>query len=173
MTLVLYLIAMYLETSLFESQVTERDMVCMVSNLWHESRSEDLVGNVLVAQTVMNRVKHRDYPSTPCRVIYQPNQFSWTSDGISDDVVPMTKSDIKRLQDIIYVAGAALDGSFDYIHRSLDYYAHDKVTPCWATAFDGAYVYGNHTWVFDPNENTPCWDIKQYKLKAQKIATLP
>ena len=51
---------------------------CLVLNTYHEARGEPVEGQIAVAQVVLNRVDHVNYPKTICRVVYQPRQFSWT-----------------------------------------------------------------------------------------------
>ena len=70
---------------------TKRDVFCQTKNIWHEARGEiynhSYRGYALVAQTVLNRQDNDKYPTDVCDVIYQPKQFSWTHDHLSDDVV--------------------------------------------------------------------------------------
>lgn len=56
----------------------QKDLNCMIENVFMEARGEDNHGKLLVASVVMNRVKHNNWPSTICGVIHQPSQFSWT-----------------------------------------------------------------------------------------------
>jgi len=50
---------------------------CMVRNLHHEARGENSKGMVAVANVVMNRANHPNFPQTVCGVIYERFQFSW------------------------------------------------------------------------------------------------
>jgi len=61
---------------------TERN--CLAMNVYHEARGESVIGQIAVAQVVMNRVDHNYFPDTVCDVVYQDHQFSWTQDNISD-----------------------------------------------------------------------------------------
>ncbi len=61
----------------------------MALTLYWEARGEGRKGMTAVGWTVLNRVKHREFPSTVCGVAYQggetpPCQFSWWCDGRSD-----------------------------------------------------------------------------------------
>ena len=51
---------------------------CLAEAIFHEARAEPLVGQLAVAQVVLNRVRRLEFPNTICTVVYQPNQFSWT-----------------------------------------------------------------------------------------------
>ena len=67
----------------------ERQLHCMTQNVYYEASHEPAEGKIAVAQVVMNRVAHPDYPKDPCQVIFQKNvfysrvvcQFSWYCDG--------------------------------------------------------------------------------------------
>lgn len=54
---------------------------CLARNAYHEARGEGETGMKAVSNVVMNRVKNKKWPGTPCQVIYQKNQFSWTIHG--------------------------------------------------------------------------------------------
>lgn len=50
---------------------------CMAKNAYHESRGEGEKGMLATIFVVLNRTKDSRFPSTPCKVIAQPNQFEW------------------------------------------------------------------------------------------------
>ena len=54
---------------------------CMAKNAYHESRGEGEKGMLATIFVVLNRTKDRRFPSTPCKVIAQPNQFEWYGKG--------------------------------------------------------------------------------------------
>lgn len=51
--------------------------LCLALNIYHEARSEPLLGQHAVAQVTMNRAG-RD-PKNVCKVVFEPKQFSWTN----------------------------------------------------------------------------------------------
>lgn len=62
---------------------------CLALAMYWEARGEGLEGIIAVGWTVLNRVRSRHFPDTPCAVVYQggeqaPCQFSWWCDGRSD-----------------------------------------------------------------------------------------
>ena len=73
---------------------------CLALNIYHESRSDNFVGRVAVADVVLNRVAHQRFPDNICDVVkqsvyienwkgnYVPKrnmcQFSWYCDGKTD-----------------------------------------------------------------------------------------
>ncbi|QXN60198.1 hypothetical protein KUA24_131 [Vibrio phage HNL01] len=72
---------------------------CMVYNLYHESRSQSDMANIMILNTVMNRVKSERWPNTICEVIKQRHQYSWLFDGRSDKM--HDKAQVKRLTKLV------------------------------------------------------------------------
>ncbi|WP_238934752.1 cell wall hydrolase [Maricaulis parjimensis] len=60
---------------------------CLAEAVYYEARSEGIVGQLAVAQVVLNRVRNRNYPDTICDVVYEGSerttgcQFTFTCDG--------------------------------------------------------------------------------------------
>ena len=46
-------------------------LMCMAMNVYHEARSEPIVGQIAVAQVVINRVNDKRFPDTICGVVKQ------------------------------------------------------------------------------------------------------
>ena len=67
----------------------DRQLKCMTDNLYYEAAKEPPEGQIAVAQVVMNRVDHPDFPKDVCSVVYQKStragailcQFTWLCDG--------------------------------------------------------------------------------------------
>ena len=57
---------------------------CLAVNLYHESRSESDLANIKIISVVLNRVNSVNFPNDICSVVFQPYQFSWTNDNLSD-----------------------------------------------------------------------------------------
>lgn len=60
------------------SVTSKREVECLAKNIYFESRGENRVGQMAVAWVTLNRTEHKNWPSTICKVVYQPHQFSWT-----------------------------------------------------------------------------------------------
>mgnify|MGYP003434613088 FL=1 len=56
----------------------DKELDCLVRNVYFESRGEPQKGKIAVALVTLNRVDHPKYPKSICQVVYQKNQFSWT-----------------------------------------------------------------------------------------------
>lgn len=64
---------------------TEKEIVCMTNNVYHEARGESGLGQRAVVDVVLNRMtdpKHR-WPRDVCGVVYQPWAFSWTMNDVT------------------------------------------------------------------------------------------
>ena len=148
-------------------QVAQTDLRCMVANIWHEARGEDELGWIKVAQTVRNRVKDSEFPTSPCDVIWAKGAFEWTA-KIRTNHFNFKPEEVAKVESMIRISASALDGHFDgVINGSLHYYNPAKVTPCWETAFDDSIEHGNHRWLLNPNGTTPCWDKKVFASNSR------
>ena len=66
--------------------------------IWAEARGEDLHGQILVANVVINRHNSPNFPSGLYNVIFAPNQFTPTRDGSYDRAEPnRTQNDAATL----------------------------------------------------------------------------
>jgi N-acetylmuramoyl-L-alanine amidase len=62
---------------------------CLALSMYWEAKDEGRAGMLAVGAVVLNRVRHEEFPDTPCEVVRQggeapPCQFSWWCDGASD-----------------------------------------------------------------------------------------
>jgi spore germination cell wall hydrolase CwlJ-like protein len=58
-----------------------RELECLATGVYFESKSEPLAGQLAVAQVIANRAESKRYPSTYCGVILQRGQFSFVRGG--------------------------------------------------------------------------------------------
>ena len=61
--------------------LSKQQLECLSLNAYHEARSEGEKGMLATIFVVLNRTKDSRFPSTPCKVIAQPNQFEWYGKG--------------------------------------------------------------------------------------------
>ena len=57
-------------------EFTEREIDLMAQLVWHEAGNQDMVGKMLVADTVLNRVEDSRFPNTVEEVIFQKGQYT-------------------------------------------------------------------------------------------------
>lgn len=64
----------------FSSQAAHdsKEIKCLATNIYHESRGEGLQGMAAVGQVTRNRVHSPRFSDSYCKVVYAPKQFTWT-----------------------------------------------------------------------------------------------
>ena len=68
----------------------EHGIDCLARTIYFEARSEPVLGQIAVAQVVINRMRDRRWPNTVCGVVKQGGarrnqcQFAWYCDGKPD-----------------------------------------------------------------------------------------
>lgn len=64
------------------TELPARQMECLTRAIYYEARNQPIEGQLEVAHVVLNRVRHPDFPMTPCGVVHQRRQgrcqFSWS-----------------------------------------------------------------------------------------------
>ena len=128
-------------------------IVCLALNVYHEARDQPFIGQVAVAQVVMNRVYDDRYPDHPCEVVFQgptyswkPDfpvrhrcQFSWYCDGKSDKVY----DEDAYKQALTIAHGVYYDNLDDFVEGATHYHAV-YVLPEWAESKTPVVQIGQH-----------------------------
>ena len=117
---------------------------CLALNIYHEARGERVEGQIAVAQVTLNRVKHDEWGSTICEVVYQPHQFSWTH--LIEDQSPQENKAWRKAK---IIARDVMIGNVADPTMGAVYYHANYVNPNWAEYMDLSKVIGNHlfyTW---------------------------
>ena len=110
----------------------DRAVLCMTQAVYYEAALEPLAGQQAVAQTVINRLRHPDFPKSVCGVVYEGSQlpigcqFSFTCDGSL--ARPPIEPYWSRAKE---VAEAALDGFVAKDIGPATHYHADYVFPRW------------------------------------------
>ena len=97
---------------------------CLAKNIYFEARGESLEGMLAVGIVTLNRVKSPNWPNSECGVVWQPKQFSWTWDGLSDKI-----NDDKAYAQALYAARLARNLSKI---KNADHYHNYTIWPNWA-----------------------------------------
>lgn len=109
------------------TEMPDRD--CLVYNLYHESRGESDLANIMVLNTVFNRVSSPHYPNTICGVVKQPYQYSWTNDGRSDVMSNLAQVDrLTKLVDMYLINKDA----YLALSKGADHYHTTAISPYWS-----------------------------------------
>ncbi len=105
----------------FQTQtLSKAQLECLSLNAYHEARSEGEKGMLGTIFVVLNRAKDSRFPSTPCKVIAQPNQFSWYGKGKTIKEPEMYDKAKQLVQEV-------LDGKHkDFTKESIYFNAHHK-----------------------------------------------
>ena len=125
---------------------------CLVCNCYHESRGEPQDGKIAVAKTVLSRSVASGYPDTACKVVYQPWQFSWTNDRISNNINARSSGDRKSLQE----CRDAADQSINEGPNGLIFFYNPRVvSPAWARRVKNCGKVGHHTFLVPRGAKCP------------------
>jgi spore germination cell wall hydrolase CwlJ-like protein len=132
---------------LIAAEAREREMKCLAEAVYFEARSEPEDGQVAVAQVVLNRVRHENYPDSVCGVVYQNAhrflacQFTFACEGKSLRITEPQPWRVARR-----IAEAVVEGTLflDEVGASTHYHA-DYVRPTWARRLKRMDVIGRHT----------------------------
>lgn len=71
----------YLDGKVQLTSSQRKDVDCLAKAIFYEARGESYTGKKMVANVVLNRTRYgKPFANTICKVVYQPNQFSWTKE---------------------------------------------------------------------------------------------
>lgn len=118
--------------------------VCIAKNIYYEARSEPIEGQIAVAHVTMNRVNAEHWPNTPCEVVYEDKQFSWTH--LIKDQTPRENEAYKQAMTI---ARDVMIGNTSDPTLGATFYHANYVNPSWAKQMTVSKVIGYHifyTW---------------------------
>lgn len=119
-------------------------LTALACNLYFEGRGEPLGGIQAIGFVTLNRVDSGRFPNGIVDVVYQPWQFSWHKDGLSDKVYDK-ESWLKVLHISVYLLGIK-DEDYHYVditEGSLFYHSI-KVIPNWADENNIVVTIDNH-----------------------------
>tara|TARA_R100000773_G_scaffold10988_1_gene10175 strand:+ start:1317 stop:1739 length:423 start_codon:yes stop_codon:yes gene_type:complete len=119
----------------------ELAIVCLAKNIYFEARNQPIVGQIAVAQVVINRVYDERFPNDVCEVVYQGQryswnkdipirdkcQFSWFCDGKSDE----PKDKMAWEKSMMIAVGVYQGVLYDVVDGSTHYHSVD-VLPSWS-----------------------------------------
>ena len=134
-------------------ELDAKEVECMAKNIYYESRSEPIEGQIAVAQVTLNRVQDTRFPNTICEVVKQgltyesghpiknKCQFSWYCDGKSDK---MKNHDLEtKVLITVYETLSLWYQGIDITEGATHYHA-DYVNPGWAKKLRYTTRIGTH-----------------------------
>lgn len=129
-----------------------RATLCLASAIYYEAATEPDEGQRAVAQVVLNRVRHREWPNTVCGVVYQGSnapgcQFSFACDGAMARS-PMLAAWIRARR----AAERALAGEVYTPVGSATFYHTMQVAPAWGRRMTPVAIVGAHIFYRMPGD---------------------
>jgi len=131
-----------------------RATVCLASAIYYEAANEPDEGQMAVAQVVLNRVRHREWPDSVCGVVYDASgqagcQFSFACDGAT-----MRTPDGKAWVRARRAAETMLTGAEFKPVGSATFYHTLKVAPPWRKRMIPVGIFGAHIFYRMPSDPT-------------------
>jgi hypothetical protein len=129
-----------------------KEIRCLAEAIYYEARSESVVGQLAVAEVVVNRVKSKHYPDTFCGVVYEGSyrstgcQFTFTCDG-SMRHRPYGAS----WRQANVVAGSVIRGFARPLTHRATHYHTTEVDPYWSGSLIETTRIGAHIFYRSPN----------------------
>ena len=136
----------------FSGPADQKEISCLVENIYHEARGEGFAGMYAVSMVVFNRVADHRYPDTVCEVVKQARtdstgfpirhkcQFSWYCDGKSDKMLDLDAfARSLHVAEMVFSAVTDTEGTdlliLDLTSGATHYHTH-AVSPDWAQSID-------------------------------------
>ena len=120
------------------AQVEGAEAECLAAAIYFESKGEPLVGQLAVAEVILNRAKSGRFPSSICGVVKQPSQFSFVRGG---GFPPIARSS-RGWREAVAISKVAQDRSWSSgVGKALFFHAN-HVSPGWRLTRVAAL--GNH-----------------------------
>jgi spore germination cell wall hydrolase CwlJ-like protein len=141
-------------TELNVAKVDAEERKCLAQAIYYEARSEPRIGQLAVADVVLNRVASPLYPNKICTVVYQGSerrtgcQFSFTCDGSMQ--ARLNKRKWAASEEL---AGAILAGLRTPISRNATHYHANYVTPYWSAKLTPTATIGTHKFYRFPSRH--------------------
>ncbi len=128
-------------------EIGERDAEwrCLTEALYFEARGESLLGQIAVAEVILNRVSTDLYPDSVCGVVRQGEQnrngcqFSYKCDGKAEHI-----RDPGKFEELGKIAWLMLQGGPRTVTGNATHYHATWVTPRWARKLERTARIGSH-----------------------------
>lgn len=111
-------------------------LTCLATVIYLEARGESFEGQIAVAQVVINRSEHEDFPNEVCEVVRQPRQFAYEN---------VSYSELQQAGSFRAATEALLS---DDMTMGATYF-HSGREPYWTDEFDLTLVVGGHKFYKD------------------------
>lgn len=161
----LSLAALLPAAALGDDAATPEAQQCLAKAVYFEARGEDEVSQRAVADVVINRVEHPDFPDSVCEVIQDggekpPCQFSWWCDGKSDD--PTEPEAWEQAQS---VAQEVIQEPEKDVTDGAVFFHSAGQTPAWGDEMEPVGQIGSHMYYRAPEDDE---EIQQAEVTPQE-----
>ncbi|MEX1037203.1 MAG: cell wall hydrolase [Sneathiella sp.] len=126
-------------------RVFTREEMCLAQAVYFEGRSEPLVGQVAIAEVILNRIVDARYPDTACDVVFQNQhlrnkcQFSFACDGLSD-----RPKNAGAWEKSLKVVALVMKGERSGVAKRATHYHASYVSPRWSAHLSKLGQVGRH-----------------------------
>ncbi|MEL6482245.1 MAG: cell wall hydrolase [Pseudomonadota bacterium] len=121
------------------------EWACLAEGLYFEARGEPIMGQIAVAEVILNRVDSRRYPDSVCDVLQQGAhrlnacQFSYNCDGQKETI-----GEKRAFEQVGRVAWLMLEGRPRTLTGKATHYHATHVRPRWASKLVRTARIGDH-----------------------------
>ena len=117
--------------------LSRAEITCLTRNAYFEARNQGDRGILATVFVVLNRTKDPRFPSSTCKVISQPSQFSWYGKG-------KVVKDHKTYKEIEGLVKEVLSGKHRDITKGSTHFHTTKVKPSWRNSLTKTVKIGDH-----------------------------
>lgn len=104
------------------------ELECLAGAIYFEARGEPLVGQLAVAEVIINRSQSGRFPATYCGVVRQPGQFSFVRKG----AIPQARRTSQAWRNAVAVAQIAHGDQWQTHAGDALYFHARSVRPSWS-----------------------------------------
>lgn len=125
------------------ASIPKKQLNCLTEAVYHEARGEPIAGQKLVAKTILQRTKSKDFPNTVCGVISEKSQFSYRSKRGSRSTIKEPAT-YKKIESLVKTEATNFTSSKS---NPLYFYNPRKANPSWAKRMKVVKRAGNHVFL--------------------------
>jgi N-acetylmuramoyl-L-alanine amidase len=115
---------------------------CIAVAVYHEARGESVEGQLAVARVIMNRAASGRYPTTWCKVVKQPWQFSFVNPRTGH--YPSIDENSDAWQKALGITRLAVNNAVPSLSNDVLWYHADYVAPSWGRRLTRVDKIGTH-----------------------------
>lgn len=118
---------------------------CLSEALYFEARGESVKGQFAVAEVILNRVEHAQFPDSICGVIHQGTgrkyacQFTYTCDGHAEII-----AEPRAFERVGKIARIMIAGNTRSLTKGATHYHTKSVNPRWSRVYPRVATIGYH-----------------------------